>query len=1612
MSSRRRLGRRQKLPRVLLKPFMQWLFRALSRFQRRRTAEAGFVFPVTTMLVLMVMLTTAALTYRTFSRSEQVIAQREQQVILNAATPAIDRARAKIAFLFEEDPRFPSGLPNSDVLADLMSVQHGGDNFVGYTGRVLPLAGSNDDPYTLPDETRVDINDDGVLDNAWYYLADIDQDGEVEDDEIVAYSILVDDEALDIDNTISGYDSNFLPPLEPPLDSETVNGQTKTGVLLSSEAARNKARALVTRTGPLATTQAAAQCPGAVAEGGWQVVDGGNNSSLQKNFQVTAFVANANEFNSTVETLEFQQSRIADRANKWGAWFRYDLEIFPGGQFDWNGAMHTDGNVVLHTDGFSGGRLEIHMVSSHNSCLYSQQSSEITLGQFDNDDDGTVDVASGDFQGQAIRGNTRDNAYENDQRVRVHVWDGVGVAPILTEAIRNQNDSVDGGAPLDVAMNPLVLFTQDEEEHINASTWSRDADWETRNFVTERRIFNDSTSKPFVDDFYRADNRWGPKPRYDASTPEFDIANQASSVVIGDDITGLDGLTNDEVGLDGYWERQAINAGLRVIVGQRLELGNAHGWNYDPTTGSTTPSADPLYPPNEDADALVGNNDFGGAHEYRQRKSLRDNLAAVQGMVVYHYDHPNGGEFPAACVAATTHPGTRQTIINSRTFDTLLSDTSNVKADFLNGYGTNGWEFQYATAFSTPTGFASQVSSSNALGTALRNLAHFAGDPSGGAPSFKAVQEPDSGTPEDAVHPAPYFTMWGDFSGLRRIFEEYLDNGVPYDDLSFADQATLHNAACTMGMLAYSVEGAYNDTQAFVTDADITDADLNNLSIESTGFRNNLVNTWVPALVTEFGGTITPGNSYSRIELLSAAGAISTDDPTAFTADDEAVMRDIDRISRTVLTGLRAIRDRKYGFIPDVSDPQDAEFTGIASNVPWNTTTSEATAGAGNYVTACDPDLLDGFGTTDPDRLTALALLLCGNQPGNQPYYPALYYLFPVVDHPHEGSTANSDVQPNDEEYIDADPSTPTTLDGYVQDVNGSITYDRLGNSGPLFGIDSIALDPGSSTSPGSWDLPASSAASELADPDDADEAFRIQVSNGGGGYDGIDVAFLDKGIADGREQLSIRVLDMDMDALISETVPGGSDHWIAFDSEEGAEGVVYAAREDAIREDEIVRPQNASSACTANVSGTFELETDTNCLMQALPNTVDDGSDDVFQDPPLTDRGISLKPVDFVADPDRRPYGFRLRTLSRDPADFSNGGDNSHISGMTFVTDNGIFVQGDFNLHSTDGTRSNIIEEFTQLVSGAGGVGYGAPFYNDRDNLNLASFASLNNDHWRPVELLTDALTILSDGFNDGAISDAFTEATPGTVGGGTSSYMNLNRIDFDNPADAPSWYREDGSISSIQASTSPVWGDRNGTFYVENATPAPETFYTFVGADPDLDWLDFGTNFGSTNAVKHRNNLQSADVTYVNAIFVSGIVPKRLQQSYGGLHNYPRFLESWGGTDLFIAGSFIQLNFSTGATGPYEQDAWEPGDSPTANEPIYYYGAPTRRWGYDVALLYQPPGPAASRFVTIGTPRNEYYRELPADDPYVLNLKCAEGDLPDGGNGRIFPNQTCPPV
>ena len=227
--------------------------------------------------------------------------------------------------------------------------------------------------------------------------------------------------------------------------------------------------------------------------------------------------------------------------------------------------------------------------------------------------------------------------------------------------------------------------------------------------------------------------------------------------------------------------------GLRILVGQRLELGNLNTWitprdvngdtYIDPGSGPIDPTkdereGDPLYPPTVPPYPVSKSTEVV-KHLDLQRRTLRDNLAAVQSMAVYHQAASTGKDFPVACVASTSHPGTVTTLRQSfNFFPTLFKDgltTTNVTdasgnvgllTDFFTGRGTNGWEF--APPAASDAAFKAKIANGTPLRLALTNLANFAGDPEGAYP-FDFTSK-TNGT---KIRPYPALTMWGNYSNLR-----------------------------------------------------------------------------------------------------------------------------------------------------------------------------------------------------------------------------------------------------------------------------------------------------------------------------------------------------------------------------------------------------------------------------------------------------------------------------------------------------------------------------------------------------------------------------------------------------------------------------------------------------------------------------------------------------------------------------------------------------------------------------------------------------------------------------------------------------------------------------
>lgn len=1645
---------------------------------RQLRSQAGFVLPTTALLLVVVALTVTALSLRTLNRTEQVAADRAQKVIYNAATPAIDRAKAKLEKLFTQDPRLiAGGIPSEKYL---MSMLLNRDVTGGVGFEVEPRQS-----YQLPDEKTLDINGDGQPDAAWTFPADTDGDGSEDAD--VAYSILF---------------------TSPPPDR---NG--KIDFSLAAKSIQGRAKKLETRTGPMSAEDLTGPCNIAASlgvdvlppvEGGWYQA-ANNTSALRKNFQIDAVVvprqnvARAGGGTKTIATLEFQQDRLAEKGNKWGAWFRNDLEMFSGPRFNWNGAMHTEGSML-----WAGGNrpTKLFWVSDRGSCLYKDiQASTLSVAERDG--------FRGEFAATGLTGGFKD--FGGNPRVSIDYT----VQENLQQGSDNFNpatDSVNARKASDLTLDPLKLYTEDVSQRRGTGKYG-DPSWNpnVEGFEYAKRALRQNLPKPYLDDFFRADNRYGPRPSYGRKS-EFQLIKLGKKA--GEPISGQEVLTRNtnsaepaEVGADGYWERRAINEGLRVISGQRLKLGSSPD---NPTTYPTKP---------EEFDKTE-------PHQGLQRRSLRDLLSAVQGTLIFHKGVGQGVQ-PVAALVSTVHPGSPETLKRSATFEKLPKDSGfavkdqgpwrglfgarfgdqkeELAIDFFNGRGTNGWEFDVSRlnqlVSASKGGSTVSVSLDANIRKALDNLARLAGDPDGAYPPKQEAGK---------VHPDPQIVQWGNFSNLRRALNN--SNNSP------ADATTQQTASLDLGMLAYNLAYLeaidYNDAE-FRTDVlqkladrlgkiadnsgDFTkpDAELSawpnnpaNQPVRNNSDRNlGRVDIFRRSPDAPFSVRVYPGNSnlrnpsdltsdqrYIEVQLASlqkdAAGKTlasppllkvpgATPDPAGSSPFAKMTDSDVfplvppdayimalsertnslknlgaypirstewEQWARLIALREQVQRDRTFGFATHFGRITRAGATGEdAKKHHYSYTIANDLTPAGvttpgywfngrryeqnkTYEFGCDFSEVNGnnffgFGkptnTTEELRFLHLAGTLCPVEPK----YPALYYLFPrplskdyTVHAVNGAKTTVDNIKLNGLGTISAeiDHTQPKATDPFYGDY-AKLYYNPYvaaasGNFSVLTDeeLKEIVIKPRSIDN---WTLPVEkntscpvATAAELQP--NCTTQLEIAVDKDGGKPDAAleqhRVAFKDAAIMDGRERLTTRVMDIDIDMLRRKTYAPSSlgDLWLSFGNIKNRQfgGIVYAFREDATREDAIARPPSTDWSSYKD-----EYKSSSSGSRMRIGSANPKG-----QDPPISsETGISPKAIDFYADPDRRAHGFRLingRSVRR----IGGGNETENIYGLSFITDNPLYVRGAFNLHEAGGEA---IEEFKRKLDANSSNFYSRGSNPERD-LDLR-FARSAKDDWRPVELLADTVTLLSTNYCDGSLRDTFLRSTPQATNwygcsGPSNNYTSFygqrrpsqNKSTVNN-GELANWSNENrfdpNSPIAVYYSGQPIQR--------ENSDPTAATFGALKPYQDGYETFAANDSYGTGAGGR---TIPKAVKTRFNAVFVSGISPSRDDQSYGGFHNFVGALEDWQNVAMEISGAFVQLNFRNYATGPYDHDAWETNQNPqTGGDLIPYYRPPLRVWGYDVGLQYSPAGPIASRFITLGDTRSEFYSEPASNDPYICLLR-----------------------
>ncbi|MEG4024152.1 hormogonium polysaccharide biosynthesis protein HpsA [Microcoleus sp. S13C4] len=382
------------------KRLMRAMLQALMAMGRRaRLPMAGFVLPTVTMVLLVVILLTVAITLRSFDRANTARNVRVNQQVLAAATPALDRAKAKIQYALS-----PQGSGTLDTPSDL-SVYQGmdSDRFKFGDEDVLQIKFDLDNSNAInpPPTDLTKINESERINTAWRFPVDTDNNGKFD--------------------TYTLYGIFFRSPPRDPATGEF-----------------NRARkALEARTPPMASQGSlSAICKAAtgtsaslVGTTDWYKGEG----VLKKSFFVytvnvpitnitgVASAANYETFKGTqsFSALEYQQDQKRIPLQNNAVVYEDDLEVSPGPALRLNGRIFTNSNFMVTNT--NTGPVAFYLVSSKESCFYNLENSKI--------------VISGNVVNGWSGGN--DNTGKD---VAVHLFGKEANDPVTTKAIKGGSD--------------------------------------------------------------------------------------------------------------------------------------------------------------------------------------------------------------------------------------------------------------------------------------------------------------------------------------------------------------------------------------------------------------------------------------------------------------------------------------------------------------------------------------------------------------------------------------------------------------------------------------------------------------------------------------------------------------------------------------------------------------------------------------------------------------------------------------------------------------------------------------------------------------------------------------------------------------------------------------------------------------------------------------------------------------------------------------------------------------------------------------------------------------------------------------------------------------------
>lgn len=384
--------------RSFIQSFSRLIGNILSGIQRRLfvlgrerpKATAGFVLPTVIMVMLVVTLLTLTIVFRSFDRAKNASNVRISQATLEAASPAVERATAKLNSLFG-DPRLPRSTPSDSALYALLSDPQNDAKFTFDDEVRVQLAydfgngnGGNSD-NTINTGGTLPLERDEVITTAWKYPVDTDNNGKY--DSFTIYSILFRTPEQKNDGDLARARS----PIESrtrPMDDGSGSGfcaaALNTSAKLVSQGGWYKSGSklkksffVYTATVPITNENQAGLI--SATNGG----DGnGNVNQIRPRLGAAQIVGNYEaKPNAGFTALEYQQDRARIPLGNFAVVFEDDLAVISSTPLYLNGSIIANSNLFLSPAvGSPAGRVQLYQVSAPISCFYQEENSKVFVG--------------------------------------------------------------------------------------------------------------------------------------------------------------------------------------------------------------------------------------------------------------------------------------------------------------------------------------------------------------------------------------------------------------------------------------------------------------------------------------------------------------------------------------------------------------------------------------------------------------------------------------------------------------------------------------------------------------------------------------------------------------------------------------------------------------------------------------------------------------------------------------------------------------------------------------------------------------------------------------------------------------------------------------------------------------------------------------------------------------------------------------------------------------------------------------------------------------------------------------------------------------------------------